>query len=128
VTRDGCIVLTGVLQDPYTGERIDFQRGERTSAEVQIDHLVPLSWAARHGALDWGPLEREGFANDPMNLIAVDGPTNTAKGDAGPARWLPPAGDFHCTYVTAFVGVVDHYDLTMSRADVGAAREVLTAC
>ena len=38
-TRE-CTVLTGVLDDPFTGERIEFTRGQDTSMAVQIDHVV----------------------------------------------------------------------------------------
>lgn len=67
-----CVVLTGTLDDPYTGAVIDFTRGQGTSSQVQIDHVIPLSWAAQQGALDWGSKTREQFANDPLNLSSVE--------------------------------------------------------
>ena len=48
-TRD-CVVLTGALPDPYTGRTIAFVRGQDTSADVQIDHVVALSDAWQKGA------------------------------------------------------------------------------
>jgi hypothetical protein len=36
-------VLTGSLADPYSGKAIAFQRGQDTSDDVQIDHVVALS-------------------------------------------------------------------------------------
>ena len=126
--EDDCTVLTGTLEDPYTGQTINFQRGASTSSAVQIDHIVPLSWAARQGALDWDQDTRVAFANDPVNLIAADGPANGSKGDKGPAEWLPPNEAFHCDYVGAFVQVVDTYDLTMPPADAERAAEVLAGC
>ena len=33
-----CVVLTGTLAEPYTGATIEFQRGDKTSSLVQIDH------------------------------------------------------------------------------------------
>ncbi len=41
-TRD-CVILSGTLMDPYTGTAISFLRGQDTSTEVQIDHVVALS-------------------------------------------------------------------------------------
>jgi hypothetical protein len=37
-----CIVLTGTLHDPYTGTTIAFQRGQDTSDDVQIDHILSV--------------------------------------------------------------------------------------
>ena len=41
-TRD-CVIERGVLSDPFSGQIIEFQRGEKTSSLVQIDHVVSLS-------------------------------------------------------------------------------------
>lgn len=128
IDSDDCTVLSGQLIDPYTGDSIDFTRGQGTSMAVQIDHVVPLSLAARHGALDWTEQERIDFANDPINLLAVDGPANGAKSDLGPSEWLPPNGAFHCDFVAIYVNVIDTYDLSMPAADAQAAQEVLADC
>src|SRR5699024_6167855 len=40
---DECRVLSGVLEDPFTADRIEFVRGPETSTDVQIDHVVALS-------------------------------------------------------------------------------------
>ncbi|MPV51031.1 DUF1524 domain-containing protein [Pseudactinotalea sp. HY160] len=125
---DDCTVLTGTLLDPYTGKTIDFERGVRTSSKVQIDHIVPLHRAAQSGALDWDQDTREAFANDPINLIASDGPANMSKGDRGPGDWLPANEAFHCDYVAAYVSVIDTYDLAMPAGDARAAQEVLATC
>lgn len=125
---DNCTVLAGVLNDPYTGTVIDFTRGVDTSGAVQIDHIVGLAYAARHGALEWDQTTREGFANDPANLIAVSGPVNASKGDGGPGEWLPPNEAFHCDFVAAWVSVVADYDLSVTAEDAAAARDVLDGC
>jgi hypothetical protein len=76
LTADGCDVATGTLNDLYTGTTIQFRRGQDTSADVQIDHVIPLAYAWRAGAWEWTTEKREAFANDPAELRAVDGPTN----------------------------------------------------
>lgn len=90
VTRegDGCAVLTGTLRDPYTGERIGFDATADPNA-VQIDHVYPLAAAWDAGAADWTDDERVAFANDPRNLLAVDGRANASKGDSTPGEWMP---------------------------------------
>ncbi|MDQ0575409.1 HNH endonuclease family protein [Agromyces albus] len=123
-----CVVLSGTLDDPYTGATIPFARGQDTSAAVQIDHVYPLGMAWRQGAQQWTQEQRIAFANDFDNLIAVDGPVNGQKGDSGPAAWLPPNKVYRCEYVIDFVEVTAKYDLSLPQPDVDAARRILEAC
>lgn len=123
-----CVVLSGKLTDPYTGRRIDFVRGDRTSELVQIDHVVPLSWAWAAGADAWDTDTRQAFANDPDNLLAVDGPTNSAKSDSGPAEWIPPDGDYSCAYAVRFTAVLTEYGLPVTDADRRALLELASTC
>ena len=85
-----CVVLTGTLSDPYTGKKITFSRGQGTSEAVQIDHVIALSDAWQKGAQQLSADARKSLGNDPLNLMAVDGPTNQGKGDGDAATWLPP--------------------------------------
>jgi hypothetical protein len=80
-----CVVLTGTLADPYSGRTIGFRRGQDTSDDVQIDHVVALSDAWQKAAQGFNATRRTAFANDPLNLLAVDGPLNMAKGDGDAA-------------------------------------------
>ena len=66
-------VWFGTLRDPYTGSTIAFQRGKGTSEAVQIDHVIPLNYLYAHGAWAWDDRTRLLVANDPLNLLAVDG-------------------------------------------------------
>lgn len=79
-------VATGTLHDLYTNKTIAFQRGPKVGESVQIDHIVPLAYAWDMGAYAWPGPERLRFANDPANLLAVDGQANQDKGDAAPAQ------------------------------------------
>ncbi|MWJ24969.1 HNH endonuclease [Clavibacter michiganensis subsp. michiganensis] len=123
----GCTVVAGHLDDVYTGHGIDFARGPRTSAAVQIDHLVPLSWAWQHGAWSWSDERRERLATDFDELQAVDGPTNQDKSDQGPGTWLPPDAAYRCLYVTRFAFVVSRYGMSIDDADRDAIDRVLGA-
>ena len=123
-----CIVRTGTLTDPYTNTVISFVRGPDTSEAVQIDHIVPLSYAWRHGASTWTDEQRAAFANDPDNLLAVDGPANQSKSDSGPAEWMPPATGYACTYVDRFAAVLLEYGLTVAPADHDALVRVAAGC
>ena len=123
-----CVVISGVLDDPYTATVIRFVRGAGTSDEVQIDHIVPLSWAWGYGAGGWTDERRKAFANDPRNLRAVEGSANMSKGDSGPGEWMPANAAFRCDYVVSFIAVVVVYELSIPDTDRGAIREVLAGC
>ena len=122
-----CVVLSGTLDDPYTGEAIDFVRGP-ASAAVQIDHVVALSDAWQKGAQQWDAETRRQFANDPANLLAVDGPTNGAKGDGDTATWLPPSTGYRCAYVVRQVRVKAAYGLWVTEAERAAMDRQLDRC
>ncbi|MET0162838.1 MAG: HNH endonuclease family protein [Microbacteriaceae bacterium] len=124
----GCRVLSGDLLDPYTGESIAFVRGQDTSTAVQIDHLVALQNAWRTGAQQLSQEDRVALANDPLNLLAVDGPTNSAKGAGDAATWLPPAKGIRCEYVARQVSVKAAYGLWVVPAERDAIARVLEAC
>lgn len=123
-----CVVLTGILDDPYTGRTIDFQRGQDTSILVQIDHVVALSDAWQKGAQQLDETTREELANDPLNLLAVDGPTNGKKSDGDVATWLPPNKGFRCEYVARQIGVKAKYSLWVTQAEHDAMTDVLASC
>lgn len=128
IDSDGCIVLSGVLQDPYTAKTIQFVRGTSTSDEVQIDHVVALSDAWQKGAQDLDFSDRVVFANDPLNLLAVDGPANQEKGDSDAASWLPPNKSFRCQYVARQIAVKNKYRLWVTKAEQSAMKRVLNGC
>ena len=128
VTRNGCKVKSGVLNDPYTGKVIHFTRGQNTSAAVQIDHVVALQNAWQSGAKDWNARKRMQFANDPYNLLAVDGPANQGKGSASAAYWLPTNASYRCDYVARQIGVKDKDGLSVTSNEKRAMQSVLHGC
>jgi len=123
-TRD-CVVERGILQDPYSGQVIDFQRGERTSALVQIDHIVALSNAWQTGIFQMNQKVRTNFANDPLNLMAVKGSLNSQKGDGDAATWLPPNKSFRCAYISRQVQVKVKYSLWVTKPEKEAMLRIL---
>lgn len=123
-----CRVTSGVLNDVYTGKTIHFQRGEKSSSKVQIDHVVALSDAWQKGAQQLSPGEREKLANDPLNLLAVDGPANQAKGDGDAATWLPSNKPFRCQYIARQIAVKRRYRLWVTEAEKEAMLRILEKC
>lgn len=124
----GCVVLSGILKDPYTARLINFRRGADTSSAVQIDHVVALSDAWQKGAQRLSPAQRLAFANDPLNLLAVDGPANMQKSDGDAATWLPPNKSYRCAYVARQISVKASYALWVTRAEHDAMARILADC
>lgn len=123
-----CTVDTGVLKDPYTGKTIQFVRGVGSSLAVQIDHVVALGDAWRTGAQKIGADERYNLYNDPLNLMAVDGPTNSRKQDSNAASWLPPNKGYRCAYIARQIAVKLKYKLWVVAAEKAAMKRILTTC
>jgi hypothetical protein len=110
-----CEVVAMELTDPYTGRTIDWSK--KKADEVQVDHVIPLAYAWRMGSSGWRMAKRVDFANDPLNLLPVDGDANEQKDAAGPARWLPPQRVMRCAYVTRFAQVAVKYGVPVTRQD-----------
>ncbi|WP_103064383.1 HNH endonuclease family protein [Actinomyces qiguomingii] len=139
-------VWSGTLHDPYTGSVVAFERGQDTSDAVQIDHVIPLNYLYAHGAWAWDERTRLLVANDPLNLLAVEGRANQEKSNCGPATcpagstqtgtwttavgpgWWPPATGYRCEYARRFVSVAAAYELGLPDADTRALRDVLRDC
>jgi hypothetical protein len=121
-------VATGMLYDPYTNDVIHFTRGNQVGASVQIDHIVPLALAWDLGARDWTDELRTRFANDPANLIAVQGQANQDKGDEQPADWMPPNHAFWCQYSVQFAAVLRGYALPIDDRSAVVLRDAATTC
>lgn len=139
VRNEKCQVVTGTLDDPYTGNVIDFERdvtvnGKKVggnSMAVQIDHKYPLKKFWEGGAWKWTLEERVAAANDPLNLVASDGPANNFKSAKGPSEWMPSTSGnaaYDCTFATDVVTVLVKYDLTATKADIASLRSTLTTC
>jgi hypothetical protein len=119
-SRD-CKVAGGTWVSPYTGATMT------KTAQIDIDHIVPLSRAWSSGAKSWDPQRRLNFANDPDNLAAADRTSNRSKGDLGPSAWRPQRA-FQCGYAGRYIHSVKKYQLPLSPADVAALKQMLAAC
>lgn len=126
-TQD-CVVLSGTLVDTYTGETIDFVRGQDTSIEVQIDHVVALGDSWHKGASAWTDAERQSFANDPINLLAVDGPANMEKSALDASQWLPSNKGFRCQFAIIQIRVKSEYDLWVTKPEQRTLGKQLDTC
>jgi hypothetical protein len=122
----GCVVLAGVLDDPYSGETVRFAK--ETAAEVPIDHVVPLAAAWVQGADAWTAEERKHFANDPANLMATTREQNSSKGDSTADEWVPEDPEYGCSYATVVVTVKQTYSLSVTTDEAKALKSLLATC
>jgi hypothetical protein len=123
-----CKIQSGTLVDPYTGKTIQFQRGQDTSSAVQIDHVVALSNAWATGAYMLDADTRYDISQDPLNLLAVDGPANQEKSDGDATTWLPSNQAFRCQYVARQISVKYKYHLWVTPAEKLTMQKTLAAC
>lgn len=122
---DRCRTTVGRWRSAYDGVETD------DPADLQIDHLVPLSDAWRSGAATWTYERRHAFANDlvePETLIAVTGHTNQSKGDRSPDEWLPPDRASWCDYAAAWVAVKLRWGLSVTGPEKSTLVSVLSGC
>jgi len=103
LSPDGCYVSAAVWHDPYSGKT--FTR----ASDLDIDHVVPLFWAHKHGGSQWSARKKEQFANDPINLLAVDDGLNQAKRAKGTDEWMPPNHAYRCEYLEHWQKVLNKY-------------------
>ena len=123
-----CRVAAGHFHEPYTGLPVDFRRGSESSKAVQIDHVVALGDAWQKGAQRLSPQQRQSLANDPLNLIAADGPANQQKSAGDAATWLPKNKAFRCHYVARQISVKAAYGLWVTQPEKDAMKRVLDNC
>jgi len=128
VVDEKCNVSSGTLNDPYTGKLVSFIRGSSTSGAVQIDHVVALSDAWQKGAQQLTTMRRIELANDPLELLAVDGAANSQKSDGDAATWLPSNKEFRCQYVARQIAVKQKYSLWVTQAEHDAISDILIKC
>ncbi len=124
---EGCNVVAGEFDEPYTGEYRVFNNREEVS-QIQIDHVVALSDAWQKGAQYKTYEVRNQIATDPLNLLAVDGPANEQKSDGDAATWLPKNKKFRCQYVARQVSVKYKYGLWVTKAEKEAIMRILENC
>ncbi len=126
VLEGECKVASGKLLDPYTAEEIYFTNTD--SDVVQIDHVVALSNAWQTGAQQLSIDTRKKLANDPLELLAVDGQANQQKSDSDAASWLPKNKAFRCEYVARQIAIKKKYTLWVTESEKQAMKDVLLSC
>lgn len=113
---------SGEWIDPYSGDLI------KDSSKVDIDHIIPLSKAAKSGGQNWSKEKKEIFANDLENLLATSAKENRKKGDKGPGEYMPPNKDYHCQYAKSYISIAYKYSLTINEKDSKVLNKTIKEC
>ena len=122
MSPDGCYVSNGVWYDPYSGNKYT------RPSDLDIDHIIPLAWAHRHGGASWSKSKKALFANDYENLLAVDDGLNQSKSAKGPDRWMPPNKDYHCEYLSHWKYLIVKYSLSYSDKGARKFNKLYSSC
>ena len=122
MSSGGCSVISGRWYDPYDGVYY------YSASYVEIDHVVALyeSWISGLGNLSAS--EQRVFANTGSSragtkpetshqFLAVGNASNSSKGSADPAQWMPNQSSYHCTYLKKWVLVKVQNDLLFDQAE-----------
>lgn len=117
-----CTVISGEWYGVYTGKTFT------KASDVDIDHIVPLAHAHRHGAENWTKEQRKTFANDFENLVAVSDSANRSKSDKAPDEWLPPLKSYWCEYGKRWERVKDKYRLWYSQQERIVLNQLAETC
>lgn len=130
--KDNCVVTSGKLWNPYgtkgnpNNDWIDFTRGSGTA--VDIDHVVALENVWATGGYLLSDEQRVAIANDPINLVAVRGTDNRAKGSKDVSEWVPQNRDIHCGYAASQVQVKSKYGLWVTENEKDVLSKMLDTC
>ena len=115
-----------MLAEPYRPTTIAYS--SRSPRTVEVDHVVALGNAWRTGAQGWDAATRTAFANDPLNLLAVERAANQEKKAGDAATWLPHNTAYRCAYVARQVAVKAKYGLWVTAPERDAVARVLATC
>ena len=118
--HNGCDTRNDILRRDLTN--VELKPGSRDCV------VVAMSNAWQTGAQQLTAEERTNFANDPLNLLAVDGPANQKKGDGDAATWLPPQKSYRCAYVARQIEVKARYRLWVTQPEKDAMLSILDTC
>ena len=124
--EEDCTVLSGTLDEPYTASREVRPRTRIGRGADRPRRRAGGRLGERRPGVD--RRKREAFANDPANLLAVDGPANQEKGASDAATWLPPQRGYRCVYALRQVRVKAAYGLWVTAAERDALNRELNRC
>ena len=121
--ENACTISGGEWVDPFTGDIFT------NPSDLDIDHMIPLGYAARAGGQQWDEDTKRDYANslEEGHLLAVSASANRSKGDKGPANWQP-RDSYQCEYAKHWVSISDSWNLEVPQEDYDALTGMLATC
>ena len=132
MVREGCIVLSGTLDDPYSGRTIAFARdGAATPASDRRHPPRPRRRPARR--LRGGRVAVESRASRRVRRQPREHPRRRPdlareRNGRGPSRWMPAADHPRCEYAIRYTWIATAWELAVPRADRDVLVATLTEC
>ena len=104
----------------YSGLKI------KNKSEVDIDHIVPLSYADSHCGDTFPESKKRQFATDTLNLVSTSRKQNRSKGDDGILEYMPH--DNQCWYIERWYLVTKKYGICLTPEERGYISLGRNAC
>ena len=144
-TRTDTAFESGTWYIDYIGEELTFNTKKEISSNLQIDHIIPIGYVARHGGSSWDNDKSSEYYNDygvdndytkgiddsfdypnaPGGVLIVsDSTSNISKSDKGPSEWMPSNKDYWIEYCERWVVIANTYDIKLDIADYNFIHEI----
>lgn len=134
-TSNGCTVIYGSWIDPYSGQTLTGNpyRGDGTSNDLDIDHVIPLAYVNAHGGYYWSSEKKISYGKslEGMNngvYLAVSASENREKGANGPSGYYPKNPNFYCEYSRKWRDIARIYGISLAKTDYEIIEKVLVEC
>lgn len=118
-----CSIKSGKWVDPYSGKVFT------DPSDLDVDHVVPLSYTAQHGGQGWDSNKKRDYANDltdSRHLLAASAGENRSKGDSGPSEYKPKTN--LCQYGMDWTSVTSKWNISVTQADKDSIASMLATC
>jgi hypothetical protein len=118
-----CSIKSGKWVDPYSSKTFT------NPSDLDVDHVVPLSYTAQHGGQAWSSDMKRDYANDLTgnhHLLAVSASENRSKGDNGPSEYKPKVN--LCEYGMNWTKVTSTWKISVTQADKDSIASMLSTC
>ena len=135
LTSDGCAVASVTMTDPYTGKKLTANNANDVSTKIQIDHVVPVSYADSNGGSSWSQDVKDAYYSDMDmgHLIATSTHQNRdLKGDKGPGEYMLDSNaplSYKAAYAQDWVSIIKKYNanggsMTIEQSDYNAIKSI----
>lgn len=120
--KNKCRAVSGKWVSPFDNKKFT------DASKMDLDHVIPLGYAATHGGNSWSKAKKEKYANDFGHLLLVSAHSNRSKGAKGPGSYMPPNKNYWCSYSEIWIKTTSKYKLWVGSKDKAKMKEGLSKC